>query len=136
MRKNVNEILSIADSLPTKQDRIKFLVDNQSEPLKMVLKYALDPNIKWLLPKGEVPYKKNKEEEFRNVFYSEARKLYLFIEGGNDNLKQNRREYLFIQLLESIDPKDAELLVSVKDKKLPYKNITPNLVKKAFPDLL
>jgi hypothetical protein len=45
-----------------------------------------------------------------------------------------RRESLFITLLESVDPKDAKLLLSVKNKKLPYKNITKDLIQEAFGD--
>ena len=33
-------------------------------------------------------------------------------------IKRARREYLFIELLESIHPKEAELLLQMKDKKL------------------
>ena len=58
------------------------------------------------------------------------------MEGGNPNLKPLRREFLFIQLLESIDSEDAKLLLSVKDKKLPFKGITEKIVRQAFPDLL
>jgi hypothetical protein len=62
--------------------------------------------------------------------------MYLFVEGGNPNLSQLKREQIFIELLESVDPQDAELLVSVKDKKLPYKNINRNLIEKTYPGLI
>ena len=42
---------------------------------------------------------------------------------------------MFIQTLESIDPEDAELLCSIKDKKIPYKGITSKLVTEAYPGL-
>jgi hypothetical protein len=42
---------------------------------------------------------------------------------------------LFIQFLETIDKDDAKLMIAVKDKKIPFKGITSNMVKKAFPDL-
>lgn len=60
----------------------------------------------------------------------------MFVEGGNPNLKPVRREFLFIQLLESIDSEDAKLLLAVKEKKLPFKGITEKTVRQAFPDLL
>jgi len=37
-------------------------------------------------------------------------------------------------MLESIHPEDAKLMLSVKDKKLPYKGITTKLVQEAFPE--
>jgi hypothetical protein len=68
--------------------------------------------------------------------YQEQRRLYLFIAGGHPDLSQLRRETLFIQVLESIPPEEAELLLAVKDKKLPYKGITKEIVQEAFPGLL
>ena len=64
------------------------------------------------------------------------RKLYLFVEGGNPNLKQVRREYLFVELLESIDPSEAELLLQVKDKKIKCRGLTYNLVKETVQQFL
>jgi hypothetical protein len=45
-----------------------------------------------------------------------------------------RREQLFIQLLEALDPDDAELIIAMKDKSSPYKNLTKKLVMETFPD--
>jgi hypothetical protein len=38
-------------------------------------------------------------------------------------------------MLEALPEDDAQLLIAMKDRKLPYKNITPKLVLKAFPGL-
>jgi hypothetical protein len=61
--------------------------------------------------------------------------MYLFIEGGNPNLTKLKREMLFIQLLEGVHKDDANLLCHIKDKKLPFKTINNDIVKKAFPNL-
>ena len=63
--------------------------------------------------------------------------FYLFVKGGNDNLNQLRRETMFVELLENIDPEDAKLLAAIKDKKMPegYEGLDEKHVKKAFPDL-
>jgi hypothetical protein len=42
---------------------------------------------------------------------------------------------MFIDVLQSITPQDAELLVAIKDKKLPYPGLTAETVLKAFPGL-
>lgn len=47
-----------------------------------------------------------------------------------------RREQLFIQFIEGLEPEDAKLMCSVKDKKIPYKGITAKLVNTAFPGLI
>ena len=102
-----------------------------------ILRYAFDPNIKFLLPPGNPPYNSIVDESDNPTYlYGLVRKLYLFIEGGNPNLKTNRREYLFIELLESLHPSEAELLLQVKDKKIKCRGLTYNLVKETFPNLL
>ena len=47
-----------------------------------------------------------------------------------------RRESMFVELLERVDPKDAKLIIAVKDRKLSYKGLSYKLVKDTWPDLL
>ena len=109
----------------------------QNGALKEILKYTFNPDIKFLLPPGNPPYKTVVDEsENPTYLYGLVRKLYLFVEGGNPNLKQARREYLFIEMLESIHSLEAELLLQIKDKKIKCKGLTYNLVKETFPELL
>jgi hypothetical protein len=102
----------------------------------MIIKSSFDPKIKWSLPEGEVPYKKNdapEGTEHSNLAY-EARKLFHYIEGGNPKLTQNKRESMFIQLLEALHPDEADILIAAKDKILHrmYKGLSENVVKEAF----
>ena len=102
-----------------------------------ILKYAFDPNIKFLLPPGNPPYNSVVDDsENPTYLYGLVRILYLFVEGGNPNLKPARREFLFIELLESIHPSEADLLLQVKDKKIKCRGLTYNLVKETFPNLI
>jgi hypothetical protein len=67
---------------------------------------------------------------------NEYKLFYNFIKGGNDSLSSIRRETMFINILEGLHPKEAELLVLVKDKKLQEKyRITFSNVKDAYPDI-
>jgi hypothetical protein len=120
-----------------KDEKIAALRANadRSPIIFQILKYMFDPNIKFLLPKGSPPYKELDFDEPGRL-YVEARKLYLFIEGGHPTLTQLKRESLFISLLENISPEDAKLLVAMKEKKSPYKGLTKNLVSTAFPGLI
>ena len=122
----------------TKETKKEVLLKyGQSGALKEVLKYTFHPDIKFLLPPGNPPYKTAVDEsENPTYLYGLLRKLYLFVEGGNPNLKQARREYLFIELLESIHSSEAELLLQIKDKKIKCKGLTYNLVKETFPELI
>ena len=119
-------------------ERKKILLEHGSNPLKELLKYAFHPDIKFLLPEGAPPYKTvGSPSEYNPTYlYPNIRKLYLFVEGGNDGLTTLRREQLFVQLLEELHPKEAEVLIQVKDKKLKYRGLTYKLVKETFPDLI
>jgi hypothetical protein len=136
MKLGLAEILGKVSNGSTPKDRVNLLREYGSPALAALLSLAYDPRIVWLLPKGEAPYKPNKLVDQEGVLYSELRKMYLFIEGGHDTIKQPKREFLFVELLENLAPADAELMVAVKDKKLPFKNITPKIVREAFPGLL
>jgi hypothetical protein len=39
-------------------------------------------------------------------------------------------------MLESVHPKDALILLAMKEKKLPYKGLTKSVIAKAFPGLV
>ena len=131
-----HEILLKVNNAKYKPKKLKVLQHYNTAELRMVLKAAFDPNIEWQLPDGEPPYKKNDAPEGTEHTYlkREARRLYHFIKGGNPNLSQNKRETMFVQMLEGLSTVEAELLVSAKDKALnkKYKGLTANLIKEAF----
>ena len=64
----------------------------------------------------------------------EAKRLYLFTKGGDGTLKQNKREILFVQMLEGLCAEEAAFLVAVVNQRVnnEYKGFTANLVKDAF----
>lgn len=136
MTLSISEILKHASKLKKKEEKITYLRNNYSTPLMQVIQFALHPDVKVLLPEGPAPYKKSQlGDESHGMLLSEARKLYLFVENGNPSLNQKKRETLFINMLESIHPDDAELLVAAKDKKLPYKGLTKDLFEEAYPGI-
>jgi Family of unknown function (DUF6433) len=134
MQLSISEILDKADKAPTVEEKIEVLRKNYSQQLVDVVMGAYDARIKWLLPPGPVPYTPTKLTGQEGNLYMETRRFYLFAEGGVPNLNQTKREMMFIQLLEHLNPADAVLVATIKDKKLPYKTITPDLIKMAWPD--
>lgn len=134
MKLSISEILKNTSNISDKNQKIQYLRQNNSPALLAVLRYAYDPNLQFLLPEGKPTYKPSPYRDSQGMLYSRARELYLFVKGGNDDLQQQKREQLFIGLLEGIDQEDAELLLSVKDKKIPYKGINLKLVQEAFPE--
>ena len=131
-----SETLEKVGKLKTKKEKIEHLQKYNTEALRMVIKSSFDPKIEWALPEGEVPYTPTEVPEGteHNVLAAEARKLYHFIKGGNSQITQNKREAMFVQMLEGLHEDEAKLLVAAKDKKLHqvYKGLSANVVKEAF----
>ena len=136
MKIGVAEFLENVAKLKKKEEKIAALRHNDSVVLRMVLQGAFDPAVKWALPDGIPPYKPNDLTDQEHVFIREHRKIPYFIEGAFPGLHRIKRETMFIELLEQVAPKDAEMLVAMKEKKLPYKGLTKDIVVEAFPDLI
>ena len=133
-----SEILQAVSSAKTKPQKISLLIEHRSPALVALFVWNFDDSVKSALPEGEVPYTPNDSPtpESQSKLASQYRTLYNYVRGGNDTLKQTRREALFIELLESLHPDEAEIICLVKDKNLGKKyRITHNVVKEAYPDV-
>ena len=135
-----SEIATKINNAKDKPRKLKVLKEHDSVPLRQVLKGAFHPDIEWLLPPGDVPYTANDAPigTDHTLLSQEAKRLYLFTKGGDNTLTNNKRETLFIQMLEVLDPTESKLVIDVKDKNIVgmYKGLTYKLVKDTWPDLL
>ena len=132
----ISEILDKVSKLKTKKEKVAWLKDQNTDGLRVVIKSSFDPKIKWLLPEGDVPFRRNDAPggTEHTDLHMESRKLYHFIEGGNYDITQTKRETLFIQVLEGLQESDADVLVAAKEKSLhrKFKGLSDNVVKEAF----
>ena len=138
-KKLISEVLQEAAELKTRVEKIEHLRNNNSKPLRTILKGSFDPSIQFILPEGEPPYRKDdapKGPEYLTLYKGHRRVKYFF--KGPTALAQKaiRRESMFISLLESLHAEDAEMLCLAKDKKLKITGITKKLVSDAFPNLI
>ena len=62
------------------------------------------------------------------------RNFQYLVKGGPD-VKQSKREEIYLNMYRSLHSSEAELLKSIIQKKLPYKGITKKLVAEAFPNV-
>ena len=134
----ISEVLQKVSNAKTKAEKIKILQDNNSQALRSVLIWNYDDSVVSLVPEGEVPYRANEAPAGteHTVLEKEYVKLYYYIKGGNDELKQFQRESMFVQLLEGLHSSEAELLCLVKDGQLQSKyRITKAVVEEAFPQI-
>ena len=132
----LSEILTKVNNAKVKEEKVKILKQNDSVPLRQILKGAFDPKIEWDLPEGTPPYKENEAPAGteHTVLYTESKRLWHFIKGADPKLSKTRKEMMYIQMLEGLHADEAKLLINVKEKNLnnTYKGLTDAVVKEAF----
>jgi len=123
----------------TRQDKINILKEYEDPSIKAIFIWNFDESVQSAVPAGHVPYKENEVPvgTDHTSLRREYKNLYHFVKGGNDSLSSLRKETMFIQLLEGLHPKEAEIICLVKDKELTKKyKISFDIVKEAYPDIV
>lgn len=136
----VHEVLEKAAEAPTRKEKADILKANDSLALRDIFKGAYDDNIIFILPEGRPPFDPDDAPAgyTRSSLQHQTKKFRYFVKGGpGENLPAPKRERMFIEVLESIHPKEAELVLLMKEKKLAgvYKGITKKLVSELWPRL-
>ena len=134
----MNEILELVSEQKTDAKKIALLKEYECDILKSLFIWNFDESVISLLPPGSVPYKANENPlgTDHSSLRREQRNLYMFVKGGNDALSTIRRETIFIQMLEGLHPKEADIVIAVKDKALEDKYDIPfEVVEEAYPDI-
>jgi hypothetical protein len=160
----VFEVLELASKQRTNAKKVEVLKTYEHDSLKAVFIWNFDETVVSLLPVGEVPYANADEQSVYSGTLSENlsreavggesatgqdldgrgktslrreyQNLYHYVKGGNNTLTTIRREMMFINLLQGLHPKEAEVLILTKDKKLNDKyKISFDNVKEAYPDI-
>ena len=134
----MNEILELVSEQKTDAKKIALLKEYECDILKSLFIWNFDESVISLLPPGSVPYKANENPlgTDHSSLHREQRNLYMFVKGGNDALSTIRRETIFIQMLEGLHPKEADIVIAVKDKALEDKYDIPfEVVEEAYPDI-
>ena len=133
---SIAEVLTKVNNAKTKDKKIAILKENDSEALRAIIKSSFDPNIQWVMPEGDVPYKPNEVPEGteHTRLNQEYRQLWHYIKGADAKTPQFRKEQMFVQLLEGLHEDEAKVLCHAKDKILhqKYKGLSDNVVKEAF----
>jgi len=136
----IHEILELVSEQRAKAKRVEILQEYRDDSLTAILIWNFDQRVQSAIPDGHVPYQPNDVPvgTDHTSLRREWKQLYHFIKGGNDTLSTLRRESMFIQLLEGLHPKEAEIICKVKDKELEqvYPKVTFDVVKQAFPDIV
>jgi hypothetical protein len=134
----ISEVLQKVSNAKTKAEKVKILQENNTQALRSILIWNYDDSVISMIPEGEVPFTPNEAPAGteHTVLEKEYAKLYYFIKGGKDDLKQFKREEMFIRMLEGLHVSEAQVLILVKDGKLQDKyRITKAVVEEAFPQI-
>ena len=134
MALSIAEVLDEVAKAKTREDKREVLKKNESWSLRALLQLNFHPQASWLIPQGAPPYNANQNSADTSLLY-EAKKLEYYTNAGN-NIPMMKRESMFMNLLERLNPDEAKILIAVKDQKLSYKGLTYKLVKDTWPDLL
>lgn len=137
----VHEVLEKVASAKDKKDKIDILKKYNSLALRNILRGSFDTSLEFILPEGKPPYREDDAPEgyTRSTLQHKSKQFAYFIKGGpGESLPSFKRERMFIEILEGVHPKEADIVIAMKDKKLNklYKGITKSLVEEAFPGLI
>lgn len=122
---------------PELQDELMRQYGN-TNPINYLLSLNFNDKVKLDLPEGVPPYKRDDltHSDFQGALVHSIHRLKNCL--PYVKLKKFGKEKIFIEMLESIPPESAEILIFCKDKALQelFPNITKELVEKHHPHLV
>lgn len=136
----IGEIFDEIKKAKSKKERIAILREWNGPHIKCLLRVNFDPNFQSALPENPPYTPSPKPVGLSDLqLWTEVKKMRLFTKDakgnfGHPTLKQIKRESIFIQLLEMLDPNEAELLVACLEKRLKC-GLTAKVVNEAYPDM-
>ena len=116
--KNIYEIFDDFENAKNKKERMEVIQKNLSPTLVKILELTYHPKYKWKVKELPENYKVP-TDVLPGITYdnmnSQLRRLYMFLEGDAtaEKLTPQRQNQLLIQMLESIEPREAEIILGI-----------------------
>jgi hypothetical protein len=158
------EVLDLTVKQRSNAKKVEVLQEYKDPSMMAVFIWNYDESLVSALPPGDVPFADAKEigvigndntfsdsmnkqidtkemldsygSNNRTSIRKEYTNFFNFIRGGNDSLPNIRKERMFINILQGLHPREAEILCLVKDKRLQEKyNISFDVIRQAFPEI-
>lgn len=130
-----DQFLEIKES----KDKVAKLKELQTPALMTYLAVSFDPKWEWDLPSGTPPLKGDRTLEYGMTgtnMINEARRMYVFGK-QYQSVRKNKKEALWINLLEGLHQTEIELLEAIKDGNVTKLfGLTEDHVREAFPGYL
>ena len=138
--KNMYEVFDEFEAAMSKKAKMKVIENNLSKTLHDVLLLTFHPGYQWKVDGIPENYKipDTKPGISHCQIGTELRKLYLFRAGDPkaESLTPRKRNELLLQLLESLEPREAEVVAGIFRKDQGVYGLTYDFVKEAFPNML
>lgn len=141
---SIVEILGLVEETKGKQSKVDILKQfNGRNDVKYALKAAFDDRVVFTLPEGlpdgfvvgdpDTPdgAMDMAPERFIRVF----KRMQYWVEGGRAQASQSKREEIYLNTLRSLEKSEAEFLVAIKEKTMPFKSVTKEICELAGFDL-
>jgi hypothetical protein len=138
--RNIHEIFDDFELAKSKKEKMDVIGKNLSKTLVTVLELTYHPNIEWLV--HEMPENFKIKEVPAGMGYAqlstELRKMYLFRKGepAAHALSPRKQNEVLLQILESLEPREAEIIAGIFRKDQCVSGLDYKFVKEAFPQLL
>lgn len=138
--KNMYEIFDEFEEANSKKERMEVIEKNLSHTLTQVFQMAYHPQYEWMI--SELPENYKTPDTLPGISISQIsaqlRKLYLFQKGNptSEKLSPEKRNELLLQILESLEFREAEVVIGIFKKDLGVKGLNYKFVKEAFPNLI
>jgi len=139
--KMLYEVFDEFEKAKTKKERMDVIGANLSQTLVDVLTLTFHPDFQWKV--------KDLPENYRipndvlpgitfDSLHHQLKKLYMFRAGDAtaEKLTDKRRTDLLFQLLNSLEPREAEIIMGIFRKDQGVKGLDYKFVKEAFPKML
>jgi hypothetical protein len=140
MRKNVYEVFDEFAKAESKQDKINVLANNWTPTVKLVLQLAYRPEMQWKFK--DYPDRYKRPDTKPGISYAsldtELKRLYMFRVGNEtaEKLTTKRAEEILMVLLESLEPREADVVIGIFKKDLGVKGLTLKFIRENIPDVL
>ena len=141
---SIVEILGLVEETKGKQSKVDILKQFVGRnDVKYALKAAFDDRVQFTLPEGipegtvvgdpDTPEgaMDMAPERFIRVF----KRMQYWVEGGSAQASAAKREEIFLNTLRSLEKTEAEFLLAIKDKTMPFKSVPKEICELAGFDL-
>jgi len=143
---SVVEILGLVDDTKGKQAKVDILKQYlERQDVKYALKAAFDDRVQFTLPEGlpdgvvvgDPDTPEGAMDMAPERFIRVYKRMQYWVKGGsaNNTSKAAKQEEIFLNTLRSLEKSEAEFLLAIKEKTMPFKSVTKEICELAGFDL-